>query len=154
MHSTVEEVIWQKYLQYMVVVWIVFILSISIKILTSADHGPLVVMVRTDEGVKYSDGVLVAAADDVNSTEVQESVINARERGFKLEYSLTPCWHLLLIYKLFGPNMRLSDNTSVPTSTTILQCNFSLTQILDHTNKILPLTQHKTRFQNSKEEQM
>ena len=48
-------------------------------------------MVRTDEGVKYSDGVLVAAADDVNSTEVQESVINARERGFKLEYSLTPC---------------------------------------------------------------
>ena len=68
-----------------------YFLSLCIKILISADHGPLVVMVRTDEGVKYSDGVLVAAADDVNNTEVQESVINARERGFRLEYSLTPC---------------------------------------------------------------
>ena len=46
---------------------------------------------RTDEGVKYSDGVLVPAADDVNNTLAQESVINTRERGFKLDYSLTPC---------------------------------------------------------------
>lgn len=62
-----------------------------------ADHGPLVVLVRTDEGVKYSDGVLVPAADDVNNTQVQESVINTRERGFKLDYSLTPCWHWIAL---------------------------------------------------------
>ena len=47
-------------------------------------------MVTTDDGVKYSTGRLVEAADDDNSTDVQ-LVINERERGFRLKFSLTPC---------------------------------------------------------------
>ena len=47
-------------------------------------------MVTTDDGVKYSNGNLVLAADDDNSTDVQ-LVINERERGFRLKFSLTPC---------------------------------------------------------------
>ena len=48
-------------------------------------------MVTTDDGVKSSDGMLFPAADDDNSTANQVEVINARERGFRLTYTLTPC---------------------------------------------------------------
>ena len=48
-------------------------------------------MVTTDDGVKISDGQLMPAADDDNSTDNQVEVINARERGFRLTYTLTPC---------------------------------------------------------------
>ena len=48
-------------------------------------------MVTTDDGVKYSTGKLVDAADDDNSTVTQVDVINERERGFRLKFSLTPC---------------------------------------------------------------
>ena len=73
----------------------------------SADHGPLTVMVRTDEGVRYwGSGELVGPAPDLNTTQVrrasqnslcqysyqsQEDVINQQERGFRLNYTLTPC---------------------------------------------------------------
>ena len=76
-------------------------------ILISADHGPLTVMVRTDEGVRYwGSGELVGPAPDLNTTQVrtssqnslcqysyqsQEDVINQQERGFRLNYTLTPC---------------------------------------------------------------
>ena len=56
-----------------------------------ADHGPLVLLVKTDEGVKYASGQLVEAATDLNDTLVQQSVINQRERGFRLNYKLTSC---------------------------------------------------------------
>ena len=56
-----------------------------------ATHGPLVVMVTTDDGVKISDGQLMPAADDDNSTGDQINLINERERGFRLTYTLTPC---------------------------------------------------------------
>ena len=64
--------------------WNIFIIS--------ASHGPLVVLVTTDDGVKSSDGVLITEAADRNNTASQEAVINTRERGFRLNFSLTPCW--------------------------------------------------------------
>ena len=48
-------------------------------------------MVTTDDGVKLSNGRLMDAADDDNSTESQILLINERERGFRLKFSLTPC---------------------------------------------------------------
>ena len=48
-------------------------------------------MVTTDDGVKFSDGKLIMAADDDNSTDDQINLINERERGFRLTYTLTPC---------------------------------------------------------------
>ena len=56
------------------------------------DHGPLTVMVRTDEGVRFwGSGELVGAASDQNTTQNQVDVINQQERGFRLNYTLTPC---------------------------------------------------------------
>ena len=85
-------------------------LMTMIKMIFAADHGPLTVMVRTDEGVRYwGSGELVGPAPDLNNTQVirreyllccritiylfksQEDVINQQERGFRLNYTLTPC---------------------------------------------------------------
>ena len=49
------------------------------------------VLVTTDDGVKSSDGMLITEAADRNNTESQEMVINLRERGFRINFSLTPC---------------------------------------------------------------
>ena len=59
--------------------------------LFSASGGPLVILVETDDGVKFSDGILIGAADSINATASQEALINERERGFRLSYTLTPC---------------------------------------------------------------
>ena len=83
------------------------IMKMIIMMTISADHGPLTVMVRTDEGVRYwGSGELVGPAPDLNTTQVrspsqnslcqysyqsQEDVINQQERGFRLNYTLTPC---------------------------------------------------------------
>ena len=56
-----------------------------------ASGGPLVMLVETDEGVKFSDGVLIDAAESANQTQAQQDLINKRERGFRMSYSLTPC---------------------------------------------------------------
>merc|ERR1711915_1112551 len=56
-----------------------------------ASGGPLVVLVQTDDGVKFADGLLIGAADAENNTQTQIDLINARERGFRLSYTLTPC---------------------------------------------------------------
>ena len=46
-------------------------LMTTIKMMFAADHGPLTVMVRTDEGVRYwGSGELVGPAPDLNSTQV------------------------------------------------------------------------------------
>ncbi len=43
-----------------------------IMMMSAADHGPLTVMVMTDEGVRYwGSGELVGPAPDNNSTQVQ-----------------------------------------------------------------------------------
>ena len=63
----------------------------SLDIIFSASSGPLVMLVQTDDGVKFADGVLIGAADSANETLAQQELINQRERGFRISYSLTPC---------------------------------------------------------------
>ena len=46
-------------------------------------------LVNTDDGLKFSDGVLMGAAENPNNTKAQEELINQRERGFRMSYSLT-----------------------------------------------------------------
>ena len=55
-----------------------------------ASGGPLVVLVQTDDGVKFADGLLIGAADAENNTQTQIDLINARERGFRLSFTLAP----------------------------------------------------------------
>lgn len=46
-------------------------MTVMMMMVFAADHGPLVVMVRTDEGVRYwGSGELVGPAPDLNSTQV------------------------------------------------------------------------------------
>ena len=54
------------------------IMKMIIMMIISADHGPLTVMVRTDEGVRYwGSGELVGPAPDLNTTQVRSSSQNS-----------------------------------------------------------------------------
>ena len=77
------------YLIYMVMTGVSY--SFTNMVIIPASGGPLVLLVETDEGVKFSDGVLIDAAESANQTQAQQDLINQRERGFRMSYSLTPC---------------------------------------------------------------
>ncbi|XP_023321969.1 uncharacterized protein LOC111696566 [Eurytemora carolleeae] len=53
--------------------------------------GPLMLFIHTDDGVRYATGELFEAATSLNDTLLQENIINERERGFRLTYTLQPC---------------------------------------------------------------